>query len=110
MAQDPAGRDKSSGRLGRLKNFTSANKAPAAAEAPPPGIDPLTGLPTRDQLNEFVSRAVQRSVPMSSRAAVLFVGVGQVRDVNDSYGPEVGDLLVRAVGQRLVSIDVPHTK
>lgn len=73
-------------------------------------VHELTGLDNRGALPELVRSAVQRSSPMSTRAAVVFVGVGLMRDVNDSYGPDLGDLLLRSVAHRLTTIDVPNTK
>lgn len=98
------------GMLGRLKNFTSTRAPQADTKPNRPGTDAITGLPNRSQLSELVATAVKHSTPMSMRAAVLFVSVGLLRDVNDSYGPEYGDLLMRSVAQRLSSIDVPQTK
>jgi diguanylate cyclase (GGDEF)-like protein/PAS domain S-box-containing protein len=63
--------------------------------------DALTDLPNRflmlDRLNQLLSHA-QRS---GSIFAVLFMDIDRFKDVNDSYGHEFGDLLLRTVAQRL---------
>ena len=63
--------------------------------------DTLTDLPNRylmmDRLNQLLGRA-RRS---GAVAALLFLDIDRFKDVNDSYGHEVGDLLLRAVAQRL---------
>jgi diguanylate cyclase (GGDEF)-like protein len=40
----------------------------------------------------------------------VFVSVGALRDINDSFGPETGDRLIRAVADRLSTVDVPGTQ
>lgn len=70
-------------------------------------LDPLTGLPTRASLGAIVERAVHRSHGSSSKALVVFVDIGLMRNVNDTYGPDLGDHLLREVARRLSTIDVP---
>lgn len=72
--------------------------------------DPITGLPARSAFFDWVTQAVERSAGDSNRAVVAFCDIGLVRDVNDSFGPDVGDLLLRQVGDRLRSIDLPGTQ
>lgn len=64
-------------------------------------FDGLTDLPNRrlalDRLSELMAKAKRRN----SRVAVLFVDFDKFKAVNDDYGHEVGDLLIRQVGERL---------
>lgn len=82
----------------------------AAVPDGPPGVDPVTGLPNRANLYPWVERAVERSHTSSTRALVVFVDLGLLRNVNDTYGPDFGDYLLREVGARLSTIDVPGTR
>lgn len=41
---------------------------------------------------------------------VGFVGVGRLRDINETYGADRGDVLLRLIGERLKSIDLPGTQ
>jgi diguanylate cyclase (GGDEF)-like protein len=103
----PEGRSES--RFGRLKRAATGAPPPPAPEKPTI-YDPVTGLPSREQLHDWVERAIRRSSPTSSRALLAFVSVGLLRDVNDTLGPDRGDQLLRAVAERLQTIDVPGTR
>jgi diguanylate cyclase (GGDEF)-like protein/PAS domain S-box-containing protein len=63
--------------------------------------DTLTDLPNRflmvDRLNQLLFRARRSSAVF----AVLFLDIDGFKDVNDSYGHEFADLLLRAIAQRL---------
>ena len=91
-----------SGRLGRFLQRTGGD-----GEAAGSSTDPLTGLVGRDDLLPLVEQAVANSVQASARVVVAFADIGLLRDVNDSYGPDTGDDLLRQVAHRLDSIDVP---
>ena len=58
-------------------------------------IDKVTGLPARNHLHDWTVEAIERSRPRSNRGVIAFVDVGQLRDVNDSYGADAGDHLLR---------------
>jgi diguanylate cyclase (GGDEF)-like protein len=63
--------------------------------------DSLTGLPNRelfyDRLEQALVRARRRTVPL----AVLFTDLDGFKEVNDTYGHEVGDEVLTEVGRRL---------
>jgi diguanylate cyclase (GGDEF)-like protein len=54
--------------------------------------------------------AIQRSHDVSKRAVVAFVEAGLLRDVNDTFGADLGDEVLRAFGARLSTIDLPGTQ
>lgn len=89
---------------------TAAPRPEAPVPGAPPAVDLVTGLPDRHNLLPWVERAVERSHHASTRALVVFVDIGLLRNVNDTYGPDFGDHLLREVGARLSTIDVPGTK
>lgn len=64
-------------------------------------VDRVTGLPGRAALEPWLQERLTRSRSTSERTGLLFVDVGHLRDVNDTYGPDVGDALLRAVAERL---------
>lgn len=63
--------------------------------------DRVTGLATRDQLPGVLQECVERSRSTSERTGLLFIDIGHLRDVNDTYGPDAGDRLLRAVAERI---------
>ncbi|MEZ5144944.1 MAG: bifunctional diguanylate cyclase/phosphodiesterase [Acidimicrobiales bacterium] len=97
------------GRLSRLMGRSQPDK-PAPAPAVDGALDPISGLPTRVHLQDWANEARERSRPGSLRSAVVFVNIGRIDDVNDSYGPDAGDHVLREVAGRLTRIDLPGTK
>ncbi|HRH80051.1 MAG TPA: EAL domain-containing protein [Thiobacillaceae bacterium] len=63
--------------------------------------DSLTGLPNRSLLQDRLSQAIKQAQRGGHQAAVLFIDVDRFKNINDSLGHSVGDLLISAVGQRL---------
>ena len=63
--------------------------------------DDLTGLPNRRGLIEDITQAVARAKRTQSRFAVLFVDLDHFKEVNDTKGHDVGDVLLREVARRL---------
>ncbi len=63
--------------------------------------DTLTGLPNRDTLRRAL--AEELADPRSPGCGVLFCDLDGFKAANDTHGHEVGDLLLRAVGDRLLA-------
>jgi GGDEF domain-containing protein len=88
-----------SGRLGRFRS-KAAPGTPGAPRASG-GPDALTGLPTREHLHGWLNAAVMASRPTSSHSVLAFVDLESLRDVNDSFGPDTGDVVLAQVAVRL---------
>jgi diguanylate cyclase (GGDEF)-like protein len=64
-------------------------------------VDRVTGLPGRSQLQPWLQECLERGRSTSERTGLLMIDIGHLRDVNDTYGPDVGDELLRGVARRL---------
>jgi len=65
--------------------------------------DPLTGLPNRRMLLERLRRALTGDRGDSRKKALLFVDLDNFKNLNDTLGHHVGDLLLQEVAHRLTS-------
>jgi len=63
--------------------------------------DPLTGLPNRSLLQERLGRALARHQRQQATVAVAFLDLDGFKAVNDTYGHDAGDTVLREVGRRL---------
>jgi len=64
--------------------------------------DVLTGLPNRRALMETLPEAMHRATRTQQPCAVMFLDLDGFKGVNDTYGHEEGDELLRQFGARLV--------
>jgi diguanylate cyclase (GGDEF)-like protein len=70
--------------------------------------DPLTSLANRTQFVERVELALDFSVADTSHLAVLFIGIDELKVVNDSLGHPVGDQLLVALAGRIKTVLGPE--
>ncbi|MEG3753479.1 EAL domain-containing protein [Psychromonas arctica] len=66
--------------------------------------DALTNLPNRVLFTQRLERSIQRADRFESKVALLFIDLNRFKQVNDSLGHEVGDLLLQEVATRFSSV------
>lgn len=66
--------------------------------------DPLTGLFNRNALLEKLEESLKNALRYERRLAVLFIDLDHFKLVNDTYGHEYGDEVLRQVAERFKSI------
>jgi diguanylate cyclase (GGDEF)-like protein/PAS domain S-box-containing protein len=64
-------------------------------------FDTLTGLPNRDMFRDRLGQEVKKSIRADLPLALLLVDLDQFKEVNDTLGHAVGDLLLKEAAQRI---------
>jgi diguanylate cyclase (GGDEF)-like protein/PAS domain S-box-containing protein len=65
--------------------------------------DPLTNLPNRRLLLDRLQHAIITSSRNKRPGALFFIDLDDFKDLNDTRGHDVGDMLLRQVAERLVN-------
>jgi diguanylate cyclase (GGDEF)-like protein/PAS domain S-box-containing protein len=65
--------------------------------------DPLTELPNRSLLMDHLSQALAQRERAGDLLALLYLDLDGFKQVNDTYGHEAGDMVLKEVGVRLRS-------
>lgn len=66
--------------------------------------DALTGLPNRRLLLEHLAMAVERGKRNQGKAALLFIDLDGFKPINDQYGHDAGDKVLKIVAHRLAGV------
>jgi len=61
--------------------------------------DPLTGLPNRKYLFEQLSQLIIQANRHNRKLAIIFLDIDNFKDINDSYGHEIGDKVLLATAE-----------
>ncbi|WP_312024463.1 diguanylate cyclase domain-containing protein [Pseudomonas aeruginosa] len=65
--------------------------------------DPLTGLGNRKAFDEQLGQALLRAGSGGSELALLYLDLNRFKEVNDRFGHDIGDALLRTVAERVRS-------
>ena len=71
-------------------------------------FDTLTGLPNRQFFMKSLATALVKAKTMHSDAVLMFFDLDGFKLVNDSFGHETGDRLLRAIARKIVDIIGPE--
>jgi len=63
--------------------------------------DPLTELPNRVLLSDRMQQAMTKSVRHAQSVAIAFIDLDGFKEINDSYGHDVGDEFLRKIAREL---------
>jgi PleD family two-component response regulator len=63
--------------------------------------DPLTGLFNRRYMEESLDRELRRSVRNASSLGILMIDIDHFENLNDTFGHEAGDAVLRSLGSLL---------
>ena len=66
--------------------------------------DPLTGLANRALFSELLHKALSEARRSKSSVAILFLDVDKFKQINDSLGHYIGDLLLQHVANSLLKL------
>jgi diguanylate cyclase (GGDEF)-like protein/PAS domain S-box-containing protein len=66
-------------------------------------FDQLTGLPNRHMFHERLQQEILRTQRTGAPFALMFLDLDNFKEVNDSLGHDVGDILLKQAAERLVS-------
>jgi diguanylate cyclase (GGDEF)-like protein len=70
--------------------------------------DPLTGLWNRTAILDTLLRELARVQREGSHVSVILAEVDQFKNINDTYGHQVGDAVLREVARRIRSLVRPY--
>ncbi|MDP1593674.1 MAG: diguanylate cyclase [Gallionella sp.] len=64
--------------------------------------DPLTGLPNRSLFHDRLEQGLAMTQRHQQQLAVMFMDLDHFKEINDIYGHDIGDLLLRETANRLL--------
>jgi diguanylate cyclase (GGDEF)-like protein len=64
--------------------------------------DPLTHLPNRRLFRDRLEQEIRKAHRSQERLALLFIDLDNFKDINDTLGHDIGDLLLQEATERLV--------
>jgi len=62
--------------------------------------DDVTSLPNRRKLNEVITESIKIATQDQSEICVLFIGIDDMKNINESFGHAIGDLLLSKIAER----------
>ncbi|HSP24734.1 MAG TPA: EAL domain-containing protein [Saliniramus sp.] len=85
----------------RIAGDIAASQARAESLA---GRDPLSGLPNRLLFGERLDQELENLRPDEDGLSLMFLDLDRFKEVNDTYGHQAGDELIKQVARRLLTV------
>ncbi len=63
--------------------------------------DSLTGLPNRDAFKHHLLHSIKRALRLGYSLSVLVLDIDHLKDINECYGQEIGDMVLSKVAEIL---------
>jgi diguanylate cyclase (GGDEF)-like protein/PAS domain S-box-containing protein len=63
--------------------------------------DPLTGLANRVQFETHLKKSIESAKRRKEKIALMFIDLDKFKEVNDTYGHTIGDMMLKSVTKRL---------
>lgn len=95
--------DLSARNLRQLIRFAVERKKAEQRLAHRANYDQLTGLANRSTLRRKLVQSLARATRSNEKLAVMFLDLDHFKSINDAYGHEAGDKLLREVSDRLLA-------
>ncbi|MBB1075278.1 EAL domain-containing protein [Rhodoferax sp. 4810] len=86
--------------IGLQSDVTELHEAQLALQRQA-SYDTLTGLPNRHLFNDRIAQLVAHALRQQNVFSLLFIDLDHFKEVNDTLGHLVGDILLRTVSERL---------
>ena len=99
----------STGALAVMSDITSLKHAHRELDRQA-NTDMLSGLPNRNQFQQYLELMVDTRKKNRAPFALLFIDLDRFKSVNDTFGHHVGDDLIRAAAKRISSELRSHDK
>ena len=64
--------------------------------------DILTGLPNRILFYKRLKKSLQKADMQNKKTALLFLDLDRFKEINDLYGHDIGDCVLKSISQRLL--------
>lgn len=104
LAEEVEERRTLEGQLDRSEAALSASRAETRVARHNALHDGLTGLPTLALFHDRMSTALAQAERHAWRLVVMFIDLDEFKQVNDTFGHDVGDRVLAAVARRLEAI------
>jgi diguanylate cyclase (GGDEF)-like protein len=87
----------------RLNNEATINKKTQRTYELQAKRDPLTNLPNRREFRYALSKEISNAQRYDHYGALMYIDLDNFKNVNDSLGHSIGDILLTQVAQRLMT-------